>query len=172
MAQRTFIAYSSADPFVADTIVNAAAMARTAEIEYEPWSRNDVSGQPIDQSVFSWVEQADSFVADVSEPNHNVTYEVGLAIGLAKPTRLIRAANKDRKALEAIGLLHNIGHDDYSSGAGLVEVLKRRPTVAPWPVAKKNREQSVYFIQPSTVDDVSSRLLSGIKRLFEKGLNA
>jgi len=62
--------------------------------------RNDVSGQPIDSSIFGWIEDADGFVADISEPNHNVTYEVGLAIGMKKPIRLIRAANRIENWLE------------------------------------------------------------------------
>src|SRR6267378_614567 len=105
MPHRTFVAFSSADPIVCNTIVSACQSTQTAEHEITPWNRNDTSGQPIDRSVYGWVDTADDFVADVSEPNHNVTYEVGLALGSDKPMRFIRAANKDRKLLEEIGLL-------------------------------------------------------------------
>ena len=94
MAHRTFVAFSSADPLVSDVIVGACEMARTDGHDFVPWNRNDVSGQPIDRSVYRWVDTADAFIADISEPNHNVTYEVGLALGTEKPLRLIRAALK------------------------------------------------------------------------------
>ena len=97
MTHTTFVAFASADQFVSDVIGAACTEASSPEAEFIPWNRNDASGQAIDRSVFSWVETADALVADISEPNHNVTYEVGLALGTRKPLRLIRAANKDRK---------------------------------------------------------------------------
>src|SRR5271155_4004723 len=168
MAQKTFVAFSSADSLVADAVVGACRYIQTAETEYEPWNRNDVSGQPIDQSVLSWVEDADSFVADISEPNHNVTYEVGLAIGMAKPVRLIRAASKDRKTIEEIGLLHNLGHNDYTNRSSLAEILTKAPPVAPWPRPKRNREQPIYFIESSETDALLTRAASGIKKIIKK----
>jgi hypothetical protein len=106
MPLRTFVAFSSADPLVSDTITMACEAARLTNREFTPWNRNDTSGLPIDQSVSGWVEGADALMADISEPNHNVTFEVGLALGAEKQIRLIRAANKDRTLLEEIGLLH------------------------------------------------------------------
>jgi hypothetical protein len=108
--------------------------ASSPEATFIPWNRNDASGQPIDRSVYSWVETADALVADISETNHNVTYEVGLALGTRKSLRLIRAANKDRKLLEEIGLLHNIGHDDFNAQQQLIDIL-RRPR-GPYALAK------------------------------------
>jgi hypothetical protein len=100
MTHTTFVAFASADQFVSNVIAAACTAASSPGAEFISWNRNDASGQPIDRSVFSWVETADALVADISEPNHNVTYEVGLALGAQKSLRLIRAANKDRKLLE------------------------------------------------------------------------
>ena len=167
MTHKTFVAFSSADTIVADTIVEACKQARSAGREFEPWNRNDVSGRPIDRSVFGWVEAADAVVADVSEPNHNVTYEVGLTLGMGKPLRLIRAENKDRKTLEEIGLLHNIGHDDYGSRAAATDLLRRPSTAGAWPKQKRNREQPIYILQSSVVDAVLSRTTSAIKKTLK-----
>jgi hypothetical protein len=171
MSHKTFVAFASADPFLAGTIVEACESIETAEFEYEPWQRNDASGQEIGKSVFGWIENADSFVADISEPNDNVTYEVGTAIGMAKPLRLIRAANRDRKALEEIGLLHNIGHNDYSDKSSLIEILTKKPPVAPWPPTKRNKDQPLYLVEPTVTkkdDDVLTRVSSGIKKTVRK----
>ena len=125
-----------------------------------------MSGQPIDRSVYSWIETADALVADISEPNHNVTYEVGLALGTQKSLRLIRAANKDRKLLEEIGLLHNIGHDDFNGQQQLIDILRRPYTTAPWPRPKRNSDQPVYILQSSGIDDLLRRTVSGIKKIM------
>lgn len=167
MPQKIFVAFSSADPVVADTIASACEAAGTADQEFTPWNRNDVSGQPIDRSVQGWVGGANALTADISEPNHNVVFEIGLALGLGNPVRLIRAASKDRKQLEEIGLLHNIGHDDYRSRAELAEILRRPFVTSGWPRPRRNREQPVYILQSSHVDDLLRRTTSGIKKIMK-----
>jgi len=157
MTHTTFVAFSSADQFVSNAIGAACEAASSPEASFIPWNRHDTSGQPIDRSVYSWVETADALVADISEPNHNVTYEVGLALGTQKSLRLIRATNKDRKLLEEIGLLHNIGHDDFNGQEQLVAILRRPYTTPPWPRPKRNTEAPVYVLQSSETDDLLRR---------------
>jgi hypothetical protein len=169
MKSRTFVAFSSADPLVCDIIVSACELAKTSDREITPWNRNDTSGQPIDRSVYGWVDGTDYFVADISEPNHNVTYEIGLALGADKPIRLIRAANKERKALEEIGLLHNLGHDDYASRDQLASILRRPLNVTRWPRPKRNRELPVYLIRSSRIHDLLRRTMSGVKKIAHLG---
>lgn len=164
---KTFVAFSSADPLVADAIVGACREAQRLDSILQPWNRNDPSGQPIDQSVYSWVESADSFVADVSDPNHNVTYELGLAIGMRKPIRLIRAASKDLEQLISVGLLHNIAHDSYDSRSNLARILENPEPVGVWPRAKRNREQPVYLLHLSYRDELSRRVASQIKKVMK-----
>jgi hypothetical protein len=166
MSHRTFVAFASSDPIVSDTIVAACDAARSDDLQFTPWNSNDASGQPIDRSVHGWVDTADALVADISEPNHNVTYEIGLALGSSKPLRLIRAASKNRKQLEEIGLIHNIGHDDYRSRAELTDILRRPFTTPPWPRPKRNREQPIYVLQSSKIDDLLRRTISGIKKIL------
>jgi hypothetical protein len=165
MTHTTFVAFSSADKFVSDAIGEACKTASSPEARFIPWNRHDASGQPIDRSVYSWVETADALVADISEPNHNVTYEVGLALGTQKSLRLIRATNKDRKLLEEIGLIHNIGHDDFNGQDQLVAILRRPYTTPPWPRPKRNSEQPVYVLQSSETDDLLRRTLSNVKKI-------
>jgi hypothetical protein len=166
MTHTTFVAFSSADKFVADAIGEACKTASSPEARFIPWNRHDTSGQPIDRSVYSWVENADALVADISEPNHNVTYEVGLALGTQRSLRLIRAGNKDRKLLEEIGLLHNIGHDDFNGHDQLVAILRRPYTTPPWPRPKRNSEQPIYVVQSSQTDDLLRRTLSDVKKIL------
>jgi hypothetical protein len=166
MTHTTFVAFASADKFVSDVIGAACKSASSSETKFIPWNRNDASGQPIDRSVYSWVETADALVADISEPNHNVTYEVGLALGTQKSLRLIRASNKNLKLLEEIGLLHNIGHDDFSEEQQLVTILRRPYTNPPWPRPKRSPETPVYILHSSRTDDLLRRTLSNVKKIL------
>src|ERR1700738_4804167 len=166
MTHTTFVAFSSADKFVSDAIGDACKTASSPAAFFIPWNRHDTSGQPIDRSVYSWVETADALVADISEPNHNVTYEVGLALGTQKSLRLIRAANKDRKLLEEIGLLHNIGHDDFGGQQQLVDILRRPYTNPPWPRPKRNTETPVYVLHSSRTADLLRRTLSNVTKVL------
>jgi hypothetical protein len=169
MAHRSFVAFASRDSVLADAIARACEDASRNSVELVSWNMNDASGQPLGSTVYSWVEDADSIVADISEPNHNVTYEVGLAIGMAKPLRLIRAESKDWSKVQEIGLLHNIGHDPYSNQATLKSILERGPpTTAPWRHSRKKRETPIYFLQPSTANAINSRVASGIKKIIRK----
>ena len=167
MSPRTFVAFSSADPILSDTIVGACEQAQRHDSTLEPWNRNDPSGNPIHQSVYTWVESASSFVADVSEPNDNVTYEIGLAIGMRKPVRLIRASNKELKILTSVGLLHNIAHDQYDSRETLARILEKMVPKSIWPQTKKNREHPIYFLQLSFADNFTRKVSSNIKKTLK-----
>jgi hypothetical protein len=87
-------------------------------------------------------------------------------LGAQKSLRLIRAANKDRKLLEEIGLLHNIGHNDFNGQEQLVAILRRPYTTPPWPHPKRNQEQPVYVLHSSQTDDLLRRTLSGVKKIL------
>ena len=168
MTHRVFVAFASNDPLLAETIRDACNNADVAGVEFTPWNTNDVSGQPIGSAVFNWVDDADALVADISQPNHNVTYEIGVAVGMGKPLRLIRSTGKDWSAVQEIGLLHNVGHDPYSTQRDLKEILEKgAPPTAPWPQAKKNREAPIYLLQSSEADDLLSRITSGIKKILK-----
>jgi hypothetical protein len=165
MSHTTFVAFSSADQFVSAVIgeaCKAASSSRSDLHSMEPQRRI----WPANRQVRLLVGRDGRCLADISEPNHNVTYEVGLALGTQKSLRLIRAANKDRKLLEVIGLLHNVGHDDFNGQEQLVDILLRSYTNPPWPRPKRNTETPVYVLQSSRTDDLLWRTLSDIKKIL------
>ena len=167
MPERTFVAFSSADTVLSELIDTACEHAQTSKRILEPWNRLDPSGTPIDKTVYSWIEDADSLIADVSEPNDNVTYEIGLALGLRKPLRLIRASNKALKNIVSVGLLHNVGHDEYTNTASLAAILKKPILPNDWPKSSPNREHPVYFLQLTGDEDISRRVASHIKKIIK-----
>ncbi len=160
----TFVAYASGNSYHADIITKAAEEASTGERKLVPWSTADTSGIPIAGSVETWIQRADSFVADISQVNDNVTYEVGFAIGLGKPVRLIRSEHIDFHPVKKIALLDTLGHDPYTLQHTLVRVLKKRDESPRWPEVPKNRNAPVFLLNPPKPNELSQRVTSGIKK--------
>jgi hypothetical protein len=65
VAHRSFVAFASSDPLLAETIHDACKAVRSNGAEFVSWNMNDVSCQPIGSTLFGWVEAADSLVADI-----------------------------------------------------------------------------------------------------------
>lgn len=165
MMMQAFVAYPSGNLGQSELIRRAAEAASTMERKILTWRDGDASGSPIAASVERWIQQADSFIADVSSVNDNVTYELGFAIGLGKPTRLIRSEHIDFRTVKDIALLDTLGHDPYTFEASLVKVLKLRDQNGRWPDVSKNRDQPVFILNPPQPMDWSLRIVSGVKKI-------
>ena len=160
-----FVAYASGNKFHGDLIQDACREASKADRTVTPWSARDTSSAPISRSVESWIESADAFVADVSIVNPNVTYEFGYAIGLSKPTRLIRSTQIDFDPVKAIGLLDTLGYDSYDYQHVLERVLLKREETTRWGEIAKNKSQPVFILQPPVPTEATLRLTSAVKKV-------
>jgi hypothetical protein len=72
-----FLAYASGNDFQETIIKDSAREASSDRRTITPWSEKDTSGQQIQKSVETWINNADAFIGDISIVNMNVTYEVG-----------------------------------------------------------------------------------------------
>lgn len=160
-----FVAYASGNQFHGQLITEACTAASTADRTLMPWSTLDTSGASIARSVESWIESADAFVADVSTVNHNVTYELGFAIGLQKPVRLIRSTHMDFKPVKAIGLLDTLGYDGYDYTHTLARILTKPDETTRWADLGKNRDQPLFILQPPSPTDWTLRTTSAVKKV-------
>lgn len=146
-------------------IENACKAASVGGRTVSAWSTRDTSGSPIAQSVESWIEGADAFVADVSVVNANVTYELGYAIGLDKPTRLIRSTHLDFNPTKNVGLLDTLGYDGYDYAEKLRKILSKPDETNRWGEIGKNKEQPLFILQPPIPTEASLRLTSAVKKI-------
>ena len=160
-----FVAYASGNDYHASVIQNACRTASTAQRTVTPWSRLDTSGHAIAKSIESWIEEADAFVGDISIVNANVTYEVGYAIGLGKPIRLIRSSHLDWTSVKAVGLLDTLGHDSYNLSGPLAAILKKAEVTPHWPRIEKNRQQPIFVLEPLQPTNASLRTTSAVKKI-------
>lgn len=163
--EHVFVAYASGNDFHTTVIKDSANTASTATRKVTPWSTKDPSGNAIDKSVQSWIEEADSIIVDVTVPNDNVIYELGLSIGLNKPIRLIRSTHSDFGEVQRIGLVDTIAHDKYDFQSSLTGIFNRKIVGGTWDVASKNKEQPVFVLQPPKPGELSRRTISAIKKI-------
>ncbi len=159
-----FVAYASGNGYHSEIIRKASEAASTTDRKILPWAQKDTSGFPIAESVESWIQRADAFIADISSANDNVTYELGFAIGLAKPVRLIRSEHVNFQAVQDIGLLDTLGHDSYGLELTLTKIFKKRDENAKWPEVHKNKDQPIFILQPPRATGYSLRLTSAVKK--------
>lgn len=160
-----FVAYAAGNSYHGEIIRAASNAASTPQRKIIPWSARDTSGAPIANSVEHWIERADAFIGDVSDVNDNVTYEIGFAIGLGKPVRLMRSEHVDFQKVKTVALLDTLGHDPYGLESTLVKVLKKTDQTSQWPDVPKNRDQPVLILNPPEPTDWSLRLVSAVKKI-------
>jgi hypothetical protein len=160
-----FVAYASGNNFHGELIRASAESASTNQRRIIPWSARDTSGYPISDSVETWIQRADAFVGDVSVVNDNVTYEIGYAIGAAKPVRLIRSENLSFHDVKTVGLLDTLGHDPYSYGPSLQRILAKDDIYTKWPEVQKSKDQPVFILQPSVPLESALAITSAVKKI-------
>lgn len=163
--QEIFVAFASGTDFQQKIIEEAAKSAGGPQRQITPWSRCDASGHPIQSSVEGWIKSCTSFIADISVPNHNVTYELGYAIGLQKPFRLIRAKRLDFTRIREIGLIDTLIHDSYDFQPSLVSIFRKDLPKNRWQEAKRKQGQPVFVLQPPRPMDWSQKATSAIKKV-------
>src|SRR3954454_2102165 len=121
-----FVAYSSRDDVLTQIISESVSRVNSLPIaiRYEPWTFNDVPGNPIISPVIERIEQSSFIVADITYLNLNVVYETGFAIGRKKRTFLIRY-NKiegDKTLAREAGIFDTLGYYEF----GQIDDLKNR----------------------------------------------
>ena len=72
--QVVFVAYSSADEFVAKAVMDAVLRVNALPLPvlYEPWEFNDAPGTPLVSPILTKIEDSPFVVADITYLNLNV----------------------------------------------------------------------------------------------------
>ncbi|MER9927200.1 hypothetical protein NKJ84_30935 [Mesorhizobium sp. M0048] len=89
----------------------------------------------------------------------------GFAIGLQKPTRLIRSSHMDFAPVRAIGLLDTLGYDGYNYDHVLEQILAKPDETTRWAELAKNKDQPVFILQPPVPTDSTLRATSAFKNI-------
>src|SRR5262249_21086411 len=167
---KAFIAYP-ARPVVIGQTIESAVSALPEQIGIRgvrTWKETDVVGQFVGHRVLEQIEEHDCLVADISELNFNVTFEVGFAIGKAKPLLLLRYSPLETSSpnLAEVGIFDTMGYKEYQNSPGLVDVFREIPLLNPVkvPVAPLNTSAPVYLIEALFKTDPVTRMIARVKK--------
>lgn len=81
-----FFAYASQPSDIGQVIERAVGIVSNtcSEVKVKTWAALDIVGHFISNEVLAGIDEADFLLADITELNFNVTYEIGYAIGEIK----------------------------------------------------------------------------------------
>jgi hypothetical protein len=87
-----FFAYPSHPELVAETIELAIGnlRAKSGVTVVQSWRESDIAGRFIAEQVLAKIEEQSAFIADITQLNFNVAYEVGFALAKEKKVVLTR----------------------------------------------------------------------------------
>jgi len=179
--KNAFYAYSSGIREVESCIETACRQINTERkrLDVHPWTRNEISGQHIPTVILEKIRETDFFIADITQLNANVTYEIGYAIGIQK--RVIITAHRQCEELETakqikeVGIFDTIGRSPYYSNAEeLVSIVTKDYGLKPINTSyEKNLRRPTYLIEPHEQGKGLRSIISAIKgtRLHYRGFS-
>ena len=134
---RVFYAFPGEPAALRETINNAIDLLKDKpdikrdRIRFMPWTDMDVGGKSLVNTILGNIDRSDVFACDLTYPNHNVSFELGYAIGRFKRvwislgTSIEGAAQRYRRVYH--GLLGS-GYVEYNNSTDLVTAfLDSRP---------------------------------------------
>lgn len=164
-----FFAYASSPVEVGQTIERAVDNSNKiiGRIAISTWMALDVVGHFISDEVLTAIDATDLLIADISELNFNVTYEIGYAIGKSKRVLLVKNKSLQPQGLKIsdVGIFDTLGYREYQNSSELsafltnASVLKAIDTSA-----VLNIKAPVYLLDTPYKTDWSTRIISRIKK--------
>lgn len=169
-----FFAYPSKPSLIGDTVEHALynLKEKSGVTSVQSWRETDVAGRFIAEQVMNKIDAAHAFVADVTELNFNVTYELGFALARGKRTVLVR-----HKGLAAspplvtdVGIFDTLGYSEYQNADDLEVVIRNLvdPTSTLKNIYPLNQSAPLFLIEARLRTDPVTRIVSRVKkaRLF------
>jgi hypothetical protein len=170
----TFFAYPSAPDLVAETVEHAVENLRgkSGITVVQSWRETDIAGRFIAEQVLNKISEVSALMADITQLNFNVAYELGFALGKGKKVVLTRHKGIHAKHPLAadVGIFDTLGYLEYQNAAELETIIRGVTDSAPslrniYPL---NQNAPVYLIEARLRTDQVTRIISRVKkaRLF------
>src|SRR5260370_16500535 len=148
-----FFAYPSEPAIVGETIEQAIGNLRDKSgiTAVHSWRENDIAGRFIADQVLQKISDHSALVADITQLNFNVTYEIGLAVGREKRVVLTRhkGVTPHRPLVADVGIFDTIGYLEYENAEELESHLRKitDPVPSVRNVHPLNQNAPVYLIE-------------------------
>lgn len=168
-----FFAYPSSPIAIGRGIEDALTLVKntTGSESITTWKETDVAGRFIADQLLDRIASANVFLADVTQLNFNVTYEVGFALGKGKRTLLFRntAYKAPGPSAAELGIFDTLGYIPYENAHQLRDLLVSQDyTPPPARQFKQSLSTPLYLLEARHKTDPVTRIVSRVKkaRLF------
>ena len=179
-----FFAYPGSPQIISDTINAAQSILneRSPITHIRTWEEASILGHFIRTEVTREIQDADTFIADISVLNFNVAYEIGYAIGKRKKLALTRniahlpayPVEAGTPTIEDVGIFDTIGYQRYENSTQLADALARLDPSRPLFLDDSyNANTPVFVVESKFKTDWMARVLSRLKvaRLFYRSFD-
>ncbi len=163
-----FFAYPGQPIDLTSTIdLGCRRTAATANIDIKTWPEMGVFGQVIPDDVRKNIRNAAALVFDITQPNPNVYYEAGYAIGLGKPVApVVNSSFKDAASdVQRDGLFDNIGYKTYENSEQLADILANLPSISLLELYGRelDTQQPLFILDAFRKTDFRNAVVSAVK---------
>jgi len=162
-----FYAYPNNPEIIGSTIETAVNNYNLSNDKIRTWKALDVAGCFIIGEIKSNIDKMQIFIADITQLNFNVTYEIGYAIGTGKSIMLTK--NKGIKegdsTIREVGIFDTIGYSEYENSDDILKLLRSPSTHIIYnEKIKINTKAPVFLLETKIKSDISSRITARIKK--------
>lgn len=132
------------------------------------WKDLGVLGQIIFCRICKAIRFADVVIADVTNLNFNLLFEIGYSIGLGIPVIPVRDTSfvKDSRIFSELGLIDTLGYCDFENAWQLSSKILATGRPSPvWPQAHAlDKERPLYVMKSPVHTEGMVRLMSSVKK--------
>jgi nucleoside 2-deoxyribosyltransferase len=170
---KLFIAYPSDPATIGSTIENAKEEAKVGApgLYITTWRRDDLSGQSLITPIIEAITASDIAVADITNLNFNVIYELGYAVGLGK--RVLPVFNSslafDKDTVAQVGIFDTLIYEPYSTSTGLLNLFRVAEPGRRIATAYPIDPQPLFIVLPPVMTDDANQILT---RTLKAGLRS
>lgn len=161
-----FVAYPAQPAEIGQTIETSMHQCNV-DYPIKSWKALDIIGHFISDEVLANIDECEFLIADISELNFNVTYEIGYAIGRSKRVLLIKnkSIREKQPLIRDVGIFDTIGYVEYQNSSELAEHIRNINKQNPIRFSSRlNSKSPVYLLECLHKTDWASRIVSRIKK--------
>lgn len=162
-----FCAYPSQPAAIGQVFESAKRILLSTNREIALWPDNDIIGSPLIKPILSNIDASQFVVADITQLNFNVVFEIGYAI--AKNKRVLLVVNAGMSGagntLSTVGIFDTLGFKKYENSQQLADIVRDAvPTPQFVYSGKRDKKTPLYLIELPIKNDDQLTIESRIKR--------
>jgi len=131
----------------------------------------NVGGSILFCSICKAIRTSRLLVANLTNLNFNVLFEVGYAIGLGKPVLPVRdvSFDKEEAVWSELGIFDTLGYETFENSGQLASIATKNGSKVQEAISvlpQLNRKQPIYYIKSPLDTDGSVKLFSCLKKSY------